>query len=312
MLKSLIKITKQKLILPFYHTVSNRELPHIRHLYQVRNVKQFTKDLDFFLKHYKPIDLHELKDIISNNKTIKENIFHLSFDDGLRECHEIIAPILKQKGIPATFFLNSNFIDNKKLFYKFKISLIVDKIDTINKKNNVFNKSLLDNITSTNYSTKNILNKLAKTLELDFNTFLQTNKPYLTTPQIRSLISDGFTIGSHSIDHPEYRFISEKEQIRQTKNSIDFICNKFNLNYKIFAFPFTDFGVKKIFFETLFNNKFAELTFGTAGLKKDEIKQNLQRIPIEVSNKTALYTVKYQYFYYLIKSFLNKNIILRK
>ena len=309
-MQNLIKNTKQKLILPFYHTISDGELPHIKHLYRHRNIKEFNKDLDFYLKYYKPIDLFELKDIIQNNKTIKENIFHLSFDDGLCECYEVIAPILIKKGIPATFFLNSDFIDNKNLFYKFKISLIIDAFSNF-EHSILLKNSLIKTISLSYYSDISFLNQIGKQYELDFNNFLTKQKPYLTTPQIKSLISDGFTIGSHSIDHPEYRFISEKEQIRQTKNSINYISKKFKLDYKVFAFPFTDFGVKKTFFKTIFNNNFADLTFGTAGLKKDEIKFNLQRIPIEIANKSASYTIKKQYLYYIAKSFLNKNTIKR-
>ena len=333
MIKKLIKITKQKLILPFYHTVSNEPLPHIKHLYKIRNIKQFEKDLEFLLKYYKPIDLQELKNCVLNNKTIKKNSFFLSFDDGLREGAEIIAPILFKKGIPATFFVNSDFIDNKNLFYKFKISLIIDKlikikkqkdnnqleiemqlnkIKNILKENKMLSNNIFKDITSISYSDSNILNQIAQILNLYFKDFLKKQKPYLTSSQINKLISDGFTIGSHSINHPNYQNLPIKEQIRQTKESIDFITKKFKLDYKIFAFPFTDFRVEKRFFETIINNKFAQLTFGTAGLKKDNIKYNLQRIPIENTNKPASYTIKKQYLYYIAKFFVNKNTIIRK
>ena len=37
------------LVIPYYHMVSDEQVPHVKHLYRYRNVRQFTKDLDFFL-----------------------------------------------------------------------------------------------------------------------------------------------------------------------------------------------------------------------------------------------------------------------
>ncbi|NCB09485.1 MAG: hypothetical protein EOM73_15150, partial [Bacteroidia bacterium] len=102
--KALFKLATPP-FLPFYHVVSDQKLPHIQN-YPFRTVRQFQSELDFFLKHFKPVSLQYL---IENPKTT-EKIFHISFDDGLKECAEIIAPILLQKGIPATFFINPGFV----------------------------------------------------------------------------------------------------------------------------------------------------------------------------------------------------------
>ena len=121
-IKSLLKITTP-VFQPFYHVVSNQKLPHILN-YNYRDTTQFEKELDFYLKHFKPVSLEELL----VNKDSGEKIFHLSFDDGLKECSEIIAPILLKKGVPATFFVNPGFIDNQRLFHKYKASLILGKL----------------------------------------------------------------------------------------------------------------------------------------------------------------------------------------
>ena len=56
------------------------------------------------------------------------NSFLLTFDDGFREIYDIIAPILLDKGIPATFFISSGFLDNRELCYQHKASLLVEKV----------------------------------------------------------------------------------------------------------------------------------------------------------------------------------------
>lgn len=313
------KIVGKRTIFPFYHTISNEQLPHIKHLYKVKTEKDFIADLDFLLKNYKPINYFEFIENLKNGKKTDKNTFLLSFDDGLRECYTTIAPILKKKGVPAIFFLNSDFIDNKKLFYRYKVSLIINeigknknlekKIEKILSENNLLIDNVLKSLNKINYLNKNILDKIATEINIDFDNFLLTQKPYISTSEIKSIISEGFAIGSHSLNHPKYNLIPENEQIRQTIEDSEKICDDFNLNYQTFAFPFTDFGVKKSFFKKI-SPKF-EATFGTAGLKNDEIKNHFQRIPMENSNLSGEKIVKSEYFYFLMKSVLRKNRIKR-
>lgn len=313
-----LKITRYNDIYPFYHIVNDKPPGHVKHLYPICSEKQFVKDLDFFLKYFKPESFKNIR------KTVKPSFF-LSFDDGLSESYNIVVPILKQKGIPATFFVNSDFIDNKDMFFRFKISLIFDEILTssiskakILEINNILsvgksanNRTLKMRLFSLSYNDILIINELAKIVEIDFSEYLKTNKPYLTKEQIKSMVSDGFIVGAHSINHPHYFDISLEKQIFQTQKSIKFVTDNFNVEKLYFAFPFTDFGVSKEFFENIFNNNIVDFTFGTAGLKKDSISNNIQRSAIESSNLSANKIIKTQYLLYFIKSFLNKNTIYR-
>src|ERR1035437_6536104 len=93
-----------KVIFPFYHSVSDEEILHLKHLYNVKTKKEFKKDIEFFLKYYQPIQVADLMKAIENERPVK-NCFLLSFDDGFRQVYDIVVPILKEKGIPAIFFL---------------------------------------------------------------------------------------------------------------------------------------------------------------------------------------------------------------
>lgn len=311
------KVSNQKLILPFYHTISDEDLSHIKHLYPVKGVKAFVKDLDFLLKHYIPIDYQEFMKLNRTHNQPRKPSFLLSFDDGLKEFHEVIAPILLQKGIPAICFLNSGFIDNKNLFYRYKSSLLIEKL----KKDPSFNiriqkllggsQNNVKNILSITYQNKDLLNELATLMDCDFNDFLLKESPYLSSDQIKSLIKQGFYFGAHSIDHPEYQYIQLEEQIRQTTESIQNICTDFSIDYKIFSFPFTDHKVSKNFFSQIKENNVAESTFGGAGQKKDIVPNNFQRIPFEMNSLSGKQILNAELIYYLLKIPFGKNIIYR-
>ncbi len=322
-LKALTSITRQRTIFPFYHAVSNNEIIHIKHLYKIRSTGDFEKDLDFLAKNFAPEDILTFREKLRNNELLNQNSFILSFDDGLSEFHDTIAPILLRKGIPATCFLNSGFVDNRDLFFRYKASILVEKVKETKSvpliekarnyliSKNLHKKDLSNSILAISYPNRSFLDELAGILEIDFNDYLQEKKPYMSSDQINSLIGKGFRFGAHSTDHPQYTDLTLEEQIRQTKESILNITDRFHLNYKLFSFPFTDFGVSDRFFNEVFQSNSLNLTFGCAGLKNDSCKGNIQRIPIEIDNFTAREVIYGEYFYYLFKAMFNKNTIAR-
>lgn len=290
--------------LPFYHVVSNKNLPHILN-YPYRTVSDFEEELDFFLKFFQPVSLDEL----INGKKKSSKIFHISFDDGLRESAEIIAPVLQRKGIPATFFINTGFIDNKQLFHKYKASLILSELQ--NKPNKTAEKILEENnlsghkILQAEFSQIPELAQAAKKTGIDFERFLQEQKPYLTLEQTKKLAEEGFSIGAHSFNHPEFWKISEQEQLEQIRKSMDWISANIPQKIKTFAFPFTDSGVPASVLKTIEKEQICDITFGTAGVKYDVFKFHFQRYPMEQPGDFKL-NLKGEFIYYELRKLIGK------
>ncbi len=316
-LEWLLRISGQKLFLPFYHSVQiDRALPHIKHLYDLRSLETFEKDLDFLLTYYQAIDLASLYQQLQTGQAFERPSFLLSFDDGLREVYDHIAPLLLKKGIPATFFLNSAFIDNRDLFFRYKVSLLTEQLESKNisdaTKAEIKAITNTNNLTDIKYQDRFILDKVAEFLEFSFQDFLKEQQPYMTQAQIQYLLDQGFSIGAHSIDHPLYKDLDLQEQLRQTRESQHFIDRLFSPAIKAFAFPFTDDGISKRYFERIKAEGITDISFGTAGLKKDTAAFHLQRFPVEAFPFEMHKLVSSEYFYYFGKAFLGKNKIQRK
>lgn len=315
-------ISKREIILPFYHTVSDMHLSHLTHLYPVLSVNRFTNDLEFLLKYYRPIDYQQLIAHLNGTNPIHQPSFFLSFDDGLAECEEIIAPILLKKGIPATFFLNTAFIDNKDMFFRLKTSLLMERMHHVKMTENQINsiKTLLAayfidfvqpyDLKKISYSNRHILEDIAMILSVNFQSYLQEYKPYLSSDQILSLINQGFNIGSHSVDHAYFPELSEDEQVDQVLQSVHSLDEKFGTKTKMFSFPFTDYDVSVSFFEKI--KMHIDISFGTANLKKDCISNNLQRIPMEIPDKVnAEQIISEAYLRFIAQMLLGKQTIQR-
>lgn len=290
--------------LPFYHAVNNKTLPYILN-YPYLNEKQFEQQLDFFLKYFKPVSLEYLYE----NPQPTEKVFHISFDDGLRSCAELVAPILLRKGIPATFFINSGFVDNKELFHRYKASLILTEMhlhpDSEAENLLLENNLTKENLLQANFLQRPILDEAADLLELDFKTFLAEEKPYLSTTQIKDLVRKGFSIGGHSHKHPEFWKISEKKQFKHIRKSMNWVNDNTNQKIKAFSFPFTDDSVSVNMFNRLKNENICDITFGTAGVKYDNIDSHIQRYPAEQKGNFEQ-NIKAEFVYFKLRKAIGK------
>ena len=317
------KLASVDLSIFYYHMVSDENVHHVRNLYPYKNVLAFKRDINFLLNNFEPIDLSDLLQAINNDRPFKKRSFLLTFDDGFSEMYDVVRPILLEKGVPATFFINSDFIDNKGMCYQNKASVILEKLksqafyDEKIKKNVdqiLFNNNLRSGcagVSAINYQQKHVVDDISALLGIDFNYYLTNKQPYLTADQIVHLIKDGFTIGAHSIDHPLFENLSLDEQLYQAIESTKFIKSKFSLNYGVFAFPHKDTGVSSRFFSKIYKNGLIDISFGTAGLARDVIKRNLQRISLENPLMPAQYNVSYSFLRKIYKDSIGKNQISR-
>jgi peptidoglycan/xylan/chitin deacetylase (PgdA/CDA1 family) len=313
------------LIIPYYHMVSDEQVLHTKHLYPHKTLRQFISDIDFILKYFRPISLTTLLAHINQEISLPQKSLLLTFDDGFRQNYDVVAPILLQKGVSATFFINSGFTDNINLCYQHKASLIVEhlqqktisnavqrRIEQLLSRNWERRDSVSSRILATEYSQRDSIDHIVEILEIDFDRYLQEYRPYLTTQQIQKMISSGFTIGAHSIDHPIYAKLTLEEQISQTTESVQFVRNIFNLNYGAFAFPHSDNGVSKQYFERVEESGLVDVSFGTSGMIEDCMPNNLQRFSLENPLLPAQNIFAYQYARKLWRSIRRNNKILRK
>jgi peptidoglycan/xylan/chitin deacetylase (PgdA/CDA1 family) len=313
----------------YYHLVSDQVVPHVSKLYSFRTLSQFERDMDVLLQFFKPLSLQEFLCRRKTGQHANGREFLVTFDDGLRECFEIIVPILRRKGIPGTFFLCSSFLDNADLGYDAKKSLLVTMLDegrwtTAEKAAasvcltniGLSDGSLRELILSVDYRRRTVLDDIAGLVDLCFSDYLRDSAPYLDSAQVTRMIGEGHAIGAHSIDHPRYEHLPLAEQLRQTRESVDCVRQRFSLNYGAFAFPNSDANVPKVFFREAINagGGSVDLCFGNQGFMEEceEVKEvNFQRMTMEKTALPAEVLVGQQYARRLGKRALGRHVIVR-
>jgi peptidoglycan/xylan/chitin deacetylase (PgdA/CDA1 family) len=232
----------------------------------------------------------------------------------------VVAPILLKKGVPATFFVTTGCIDNHNLVHHNKLSLLLEHIFSTGEaaltkevtrwlvRQGLPGDELKPCVLSIDYHQGHLVDELAAVCEYDFAAYLAECKPYLTSEQIAWLLQQGFTIGSHSIDHPRYATLSLEEQLHQTRASLQFLAERFQIHYRAFAFPHSDAGVTMDFFRVLFDEGDIDVSFGTGGMLPHFFARNFQRFTMEKTLLPAESILAKQYARVLYRTMTGRRI----
>ncbi|WP_304343393.1 polysaccharide deacetylase family protein [Chryseobacterium koreense] len=305
--------------IPVYHAVSDVEVAHLKHVIHYKKAKDFESDLDELSRLFQFVTWDEFKDFHSGAFQPKKKIALLTFDDGLSEFYFNAVPVLLRKGIYAVNFINPKFVENNELMFRGKASVILEKIISANSINpeilkllgisNSEEKTLKKQILKIPFERQELLDQIADLAEVDLEEYVKTQKPYMNLEQLKALNLQGFGISNHGWDHPLYKDLPLSEQIENTQKGAEFLGeNQFLTDG--FAFPFTDFGVGNSFFDQIFQHEYY-CTFGSAGIKRDSVTKNFQRIPME-NGKSASQTLKEEVAYFNLKKMINRNQIVRR
>jgi peptidoglycan/xylan/chitin deacetylase (PgdA/CDA1 family) len=149
------------------------------------------------------------------------------------------------------------------------------------------------------------LDGVASLLEVSFEQYLSDVRPYLTTVQVAALVHDGFHIGGHSINHLHYGTLTASEQISQTIDSTHLVRQRFGLDYSVFAFPYSDSGIRASFFKKLEGH--IDLFFGTSAFCRDRANNIFQRFWMEDTLAPAAKILNRLYVRHEIRALIGLN-----
>ncbi len=294
-----------------YHSLSMLDVEPEINRNPYRTESQFAEDIRFIKQHFNVLSLKDFLEINNSGKKFPERSILITFDDGLAIQYDHLYPVLKSHDVPATFFINNAFIDNRDLHYERKKFLILRRLDElqdmvaerrilqaiVHDDNDLIRSDLKNFIQGVDYQSKDILDLAADQLDIPFTDYLAQNRIYLSTQEIETMLRNNMTIGAHSMDHPDFTELSLEAQVDQTLSSMNDLVERFQLDYKAFAFPYNDEALDIDLFERIRDN--IDVTFGSAGLLRDEFEKHFQRGSIDNSSlgfKQALSVLFSKYY----------------
>lgn len=313
-------LANRKLVVVNYHSIHKSDADPIINQNPYRTAEAFEQDLIFFKKHYQMVDLTTIINHYRNQTPMPKKSLAITFDDGLAVVYHTIRPILLKHGVSATFFINPAFIDQAGLHYKRKINIVcrhlqshpqyLSQIQQILQEAGIQKTKTIEAVRQLGYHQQHLIDRIASTMNLNFDQYLEENPIYLTSEQIKTMIGEGFSFGAHSWDHPNYRHLTLEEQTTQTLRSMQWVAQNFNLNYKVFAFPYRDFHLKKDLFRNIAPD--VDLTFGTHGMVDDVVPYHIQRTDVERSGLECQSAMKINYMKYITQALIGKQQLKRQ
>ena len=244
-----------------YHTVSDRQLPHVESLYRCKSVAQFRRDLEWMRKSYRVVGYGELERARSEaGKANGKPCAVITFDDGLVECHDVIRPVLLEYGLPAIFFVTTEFLDNRRLFYRQKVALCIEASSRLAPAEatavrsdvarffgaTINSAAQLDaRLQAATWSEEPAIDATCERLGIDPQQYLRTVRPYLTRAQLLALAADGFTIGAHGTSHQKLGAMTEPEARSEIVAACGAVHELVPAPSVPFAFPFNGRGVSR-------------------------------------------------------------------
>jgi len=97
-----------------FHHVSDKDSPFTTGMNVRATTREFEGALRFLTTHYSPV---RLEDVLANadGHRLPPRAVLVTFDDAYASVVEVAAPLCQKYGVPAVFFVNAAFLDNKRL-----------------------------------------------------------------------------------------------------------------------------------------------------------------------------------------------------
>lgn len=294
-------LARREVLTLCYHVVSDGSLPHVRHLYSYKTAAAFEQDLVDFKKRFHPIGYEELVAAHHGKSKLPAGSMILTFDDGYAECFSEVRPLLLKHEIPCVFFLTTDWVDNRRLFWRNKVSLCIERAGTLDDSSWTDAANRIRSASGERFETRQSFGRWIKSLEMDRETeidrvcktlgvdtegFLASRRPYLTLHQVKRLAGQGFTIGAHTRSHPKLQLLDQDRAAEEIVESCKTVREWTGQRHVPFAFPFSAGGVGMDFLENLLSeNEFIRFLFALGGMKRNGSFM-LHRAPLDSPTST--------------------------
>jgi peptidoglycan/xylan/chitin deacetylase (PgdA/CDA1 family) len=88
---------------------------------------QLERQLAFIKRWFHPVGIDDLFSFVHADKPLPRNPILITFDDGYRDNHDVALPILSRHGVPATFFVATDYVQRRRLFWWDRVAWTINR-----------------------------------------------------------------------------------------------------------------------------------------------------------------------------------------
>ncbi len=217
-------------------------------MFSIDDVK-FREHLITMKRYADPVSETELLAALKGRGTLPRRGFMITFDDGYKDNATIAAPILKDLGIPATFFVATQAIENRMLgwwdhiYWAIKLAtrqqftvrgvgydLSLGLSTTAEKFTALYKSTPLEQVDG-------LLEELFQACGAPRPRLEDMDPELMSWDDLRSLVSQGFSVGSHTHSHPVLSRIPPEAQAEEFRRSKALIESRLGTTVHTIAYP---------------------------------------------------------------------------
>ena len=128
MARAFARLRTPKLLLLAYHRVLDAH-PEESWPYDIElvsaSVEQFDWQLRYVKEHYDPVTFRDVISAMDGGPKLPRRPVIITFDDGFNDNFEHAFPLLRGHGMPATFFISTDYIDTTRTFWFDRVAALM-------------------------------------------------------------------------------------------------------------------------------------------------------------------------------------------
>ena len=274
-----------------YHACGDQESDFIAGLGSNTRLAEFARHLDFFARHYAVIGMDQLA-----RGHLPPRALVITFDDGYRSVHDVAAPLLRARGMTATFFLVSDVVGNGALMW-------VNELNWMLRRHGAAARPVLASLAGVDAglpprqillalrhrcppsAITDAVAEVRRAAGIDSGAVAAEAALYLTWDQVEEMRGDGFTFGNHTNAHPSLPRLSADAQRRAIADAAP-VLSANGCHADWLAYPFGDCDATSLRAAEAAGCTFALEVGGVPGPFNP---RRVGRIPVEASSDAELF-----------------------
>ena len=194
---------------------------------------------EYLSRHYRVVPLAYLLEQLRSNRPLDDLTVALTIDDGRRNCYEFLFPLLKEFGMPATFFVVSSFIRREDWVWTDKVLWLSEQPSPPRE---LTPRRIEDFFRTLNQMRPEIRNARIEAVSQGMNLSIPREPPPKYAPcswsELREMVASGLVeIGSHSVSHPILASVTDEESWHELTASRAHIEEGLGAKVVSFCFP---------------------------------------------------------------------------
>jgi peptidoglycan/xylan/chitin deacetylase (PgdA/CDA1 family) len=197
-------------------------------------------------------------DLLAGRVALQEPTAILTFDDGYRDNFDRALPILEALGVPAGFFLATDFLESPRLFWWDHVAsvvkqthvprLVLDAPEPLDldlhrtERSQVLARVIAAFWRAERPDDPSVLEHLAQRAEVAIDATALAAGLFLTWDEVRALAAAGMGIGSHTHTHRSLGHLPEEDQRRELAESRQILERHLGRAVTTLAYPYGGAG----------------------------------------------------------------------